>query len=131
MTLMHECVTDECGVYSRDSKSLFFILIIAPSTPPEGVTITAVTATEITVSWSEPLDINKNGIIRNYDVQLLELETGSLTNVSTSNTGITLTSLHPYYQYEVSVAAVTTERGPFSAAVSATTDEAGLCRCIQ
>ena len=44
---------------------------------------------------------------------------------STSDTKITIASLHPYYVYEVSVAAVTIDTGPFSPVLIVTTDEAG------
>ena len=83
-------------------------------------------ATDIVLTWTEPLEDQINGIIRSYDIKLIELDTSAVIFKNTSNTEITVTSLHPYYRYEISVAAVTIERGPFSLALSITTEQAGI-----
>ncbi len=88
--------------------------------------ISDVSSTEIFIIWNEPLDEYTNGIIRSYDIKLIELDTGTIIMENVVNTEITLTSLHPYYVYEVSIAAITTERGPFSAPLTVTTDPAGM-----
>ena len=90
------------------------------------MTIDGVSSTHIAISWSLPPEIDHNGIIRSYDVKITELETNTVIMQSTVNTEITVTSLHPYYQYEVLVAAVTTHRGPYSSALTITTDPAGM-----
>ena len=56
--------------------------------------------------------------------------------MNVTNTSLTLTSLHPYYVYSFSVAAVTVGIGPYSTAINTTTDEDGtilfyaLCRVL-
>ena len=68
-----------------------------------------------------------NGIIRKYVLKLAEVETNAIRfiNESIAHTEIIISSLHPYYQYKVSVAAVTIATGPFSTPLSVTTSEAG------
>lgn len=77
------------------------------------------------ITWEEPMNELVNGIIRRYDVKVYEVETNTTTITDTVDDHIALTSLHPYYQYHISVAAVTIERGPFSSPVLVKTDEAG------
>ena len=79
------------------------------------------------IIWAEPLKNQINGIIRKYVLKLAEVETNTIRfiNESTAQTEIIVSSLHPYYQYEVSVAAVTIATGPFSTPLSVTTNEAG------
>ena len=99
--------------------------LIAPTSPPEDVTITNVSSTEIYISWTEPLEDQINGIIRNYEIELAEVETNVIITETTAHNEIIVSSLHPYYQYKVSVAAVTIATGPFSTPLSVTTKEAG------
>lgn len=105
---------------------VFLSIRIAPSTPPESIAIESVSSTEIVVSWIEPDQENQNGIIRRYDVKVIEIETDAVITQSTVDDLITLSSLHPYYQYKISVAAVTIEKGPYSSNISVTTDPAGM-----
>lgn len=82
-------------------------------------------STQILITWNDPPEDDFNGIIRSYDIQLEEQETQTVTVLTSVTTQITLSSLHPYYNYNISVAAVTVSRGPFSSPVSVITDEAG------
>ena len=79
------------------------------------------------IIWAEPFKNQINGIIRKYVLKLAEVKTNTIRfiNESTAQTEIIVSSLHPYYQYEVSVAAVTIATGPFSTPLSVTTNEAG------
>jgi len=52
-------------------------------------------------------------------------ETGQYTQNRTTNTVFTAENLHPYYNYKISVAAVTVAMGPFSAALSQQTPQDG------
>ena len=56
---------------------------------------------------------------------LLETNTGLQSYHNTTDTNAALSSLHPYYTYECSVAAVTVSYGPFSVSISIQTEEAG------
>ena len=78
-------------------------------------------------TWLELPDIDKNGIILYYEIQVVEYETGILWTYFTVTRDINIASLHPYYNYIGTVAAHTiVGSGPFSSAVSVQTDQAGL-----
>lgn len=116
--------TDEAGNKVHLIFGIDCPFLLAPSAPPEDITIDDVTSTEISISWSEPLEDYTNGIIRSYNVSAIEVETGTTITEKTLNTELTLSSLHPHYHYQVSVAAVTVESGPYSSPLSVITDEA-------
>ena len=67
---------------------------------------------------------------------MTETDTGTVSTMNVTNTSLSLTSLHPYYVYSFSVAAVTVGIGPYSTAINTTTDEDGtiiiyaLCRVL-
>lgn len=68
-------------------------------------------------------------MIQQYTVQIRETETNIVTTLSTDHepTSVTVTSLHPYYTYSVTVAAGTTAGvGPFSHAVELQLPESGM-----
>ena len=100
----------------------------APSSSPEKVTSGTVTSTSIILSWQPPPLESQNGIIRSYEIILVELETGTTFLYNTTETTITISSLHPYYVYEYRVAAVTVATGPFSDPLSVQTLPAGKTR---
>ena len=75
--------------------------------------------------WEPPED--PNGYIREYRVNVTEVETGRMFQLITNTTGITIGSLHPYYTYNCTVSAVTIGPGPFSPAITVRTDEDGRC----
>ena len=47
-------------------------------------------------------------------MNVTEVLTGTLMHLDTSATSIAIPSLHPYYQYEYTVAAYTVSVGPYS-----------------
>ena len=91
-----------------------FCLSLAPSGPPQLVSAQDVSPTYVILAWDPPLLEVRNGIIQNYIIRIIELETGRALNLSTTTTSINVTSLHPYYNYNCTVAAVTSGTGPFS-----------------
>ena len=100
---------------------------IVPSAPPSEVTGHALSSTIISITWLELPDIHKNGIILYYEVKVVENETGTLWTFFAVNMDINIASLHPYNSYICTVSAYTiVGSGPFSAAVSVRTDQAGL-----
>ena len=68
----------------------------------------------IQISWSLPLPEEQNGITRNYTVNITVGETRQHIQLKTTNTTITAEGLHPYYNYHISVAAVTIAIGPYT-----------------
>ena len=78
------------------------------------------------MNWQPPADGHRNGIITEYIISLVDLETGNVTQLSTTDISIFITSLTPFTIYEVTVAAHTTGgRGPFSGINTVQTDESG------
>lgn len=61
-----------------------------------------------------PPTADHNGIIRYFVIIITEIDTGSKFELTAEATLEVVSSLHPFYTYEVVVAAVTTDIGPFS-----------------
>ena len=102
----------------------------APTASPQTVSGSSVSSTSISLSWLPPASGSQNGIIRRYDIQLVENETGNVFNYNTTETSLTISSLHPYYNYQCSVAAYTVGLGPFSDPVVIQTPEDGMVGCL-
>ena len=89
-------------------------LSLVPSSPPDDLTGEALSSTSIVLSWQPPVPEMQNGIIRLYNVTVLETNTGNTFISIATYTNITISSLHPFYTYHCSVAAITIGIGPFS-----------------
>ena len=82
----------------------------------------------VTLTWSEPEPELINGIIRHYLIYLLHVASPpavSSHRTSSSATTHTISGLHPYTHYSISVAAVTISAGPSSDNVEFLTEEDG------
>ena len=102
-----------------------------PTSPPQNVTTTVLSSTEIQVNWNEVLEIDQNGIITEYEVMYEPLMTfgGLITTltVNTTNLSITLMDLEEYVEYSISVRAYTSVGpGPYSVGIVNTTFEDGI-----
>ena len=97
----------------------------APNAAPEALVAVNVSSTSIVLSWSPPPTSQQNGIIREYTVNITEVETASLTVLSSTTTSLLVPSLHPYYTYECAVSAYTVDNGPYSEVLTVTTSEDG------
>lgn len=75
--------------------------------------------------WESPAFEATNGVIQQYVVQVVELDTGRQFMVSTNTTEVTLEDLHPYYTYSSRVAAETIAVGPFSTPLTIQLSEDG------
>ena len=80
-----------------------------PSAPPQNVTGEAINSTAIIISWNPPAITEQNGIIILYTINLLEVPTQrALAYLREGQlTMLVIDSLHPYYDYECSVGALT------------------------
>ena len=98
--------------------SLNFFLFKAPTGPPENVSVNVFSSTEIKVSWNEVAEIDRFGVIIEYEVMYEPLVTfGVLTVLSsrTSNQFIIISGLQEDIQYNISVRAYTSVGpGPYS-----------------
>ena len=116
------CTCHCCNHYSP--------LYPVPDGPPRDVNTTALSSTELHVSWNEVPEIDRNGIITMYEVMYEPLMTfdGQLQtlNVTTNSTSINLNGLQEYVNYNISVRAYTSEGpGNYSEEVTTRTLEDG------
>ena len=82
---------------------------LVPSAAPENLTGEALSSTSIIISW-KPLPIEEqNGIIIHYTIHLLEVPTNRTLTYEQEgqHTMLVIDLLHPYYDYECTVGAVT------------------------
>ena len=100
----------------------------APTAAPRNFRAVVNSAFEAELSWSAPVSDKQNGVIINYVVNITEDDSGGKFQESTSSTSLTIDdNLRPYYTYTCAVAAETSSGlGPFSSAISFTTDEHGM-----
>ena len=85
----------------------------------------APSSTSLDSEWSAPPQGSQNGIIRSYVVRVYEVITNTTLTYNTTEESLTVGFLHPHYQYQVSVAAVTVGQGPFSDAATIQTPQDG------
>jgi len=86
-----------------------------PETAPLQFRVEAIDSRTLVLSWEAPNPEDRNGIIRQYTVNITELDTRTLTQLVTNDTTITAFSQHPYYTYSCVVAAETSVGlGPFT-----------------
>ena len=97
----------------------------AVSAPPAEVEYTSVTSTSVSLRWQPPPSDSHNGVIRSYLVEVVERETGNTVSRETTDLELTVAALHPYYNYELSVSAVTVSPGPYSDPLAVQTLEDG------
>ena len=85
----------------------------------------AVDSSTIQLSWFAPDKDDHNGIIREYRVNVTEIETGQQVQRAVTTTSVVIATLHPFYTYSWTVAAVTVDEGPYSPTSTVTTPEDG------
>ena len=108
------------------------LCITVPTSPPQNVTATVLSSTEIQVNWTEALEMDQNGIITEYEVMYEPLMTfGVLTNeilvVDSLNLSIDLMYLEEFVEYNISVRAYTSMGpGPYSMGIIRRTFEDGM-----
>ena len=105
--------------------NLLYFSIVASSSPPRLLVVTAMNSHSINISWSPPPLDKVNGIIQYYFVNISVMETSQTLYFQTTDTSVSLNDVHPHYTYTVVVAAVTIAIGPFSTEQSITTPQDG------
>lgn len=100
-------------------------IFTAPTAPTLSVEASVFNSSAVSLSWRPPSVDSQNGIIVNYTIRLLERATENIHIINTDgpHTEIFVTSLHPHYIYEFTVAAQTVDIGPFSSASIVKTNE--------
>ena len=109
----------------------FFVcmLFTAPSAAPQNPTSTTLNATAIQVQWEVVPEIDQNGIITFYEVQIdpAQFQDVSYVNVSEgSELVLVFDELEEFVEYNFTIRAYTSAGpGPFSDITTSRTDEAG------
>ena len=100
-----------------------------PATPPQNVQATAISSTEIMVTWGEIPGLDQNGIITDYEVQIEPLQFPadiSVDLLTTTSLSIVVIGLQEYVFYNINVRAYTSVGpGPYSDPVTERTFEDG------
>ena len=108
-----------------------FSNFVVPNVPPNNVQAITRSSTAILVTWEQVPEIDRNGIITQYEVEFNqstfnEISTSNLTTTDGSQLMVELEGLEEYVEYTVRVRAFTSVgHGPFSAAVVNRTLEDG------
>ena len=97
------------------SVSLSACLSVVPSGFPGMLTVTSLTSTNISLTWTPITCIEQNGIITSYDIQYGQRSTRDMMITTSSATSHTISDLLPFTYYTFRVAGVNSEgMGPFS-----------------
>ena len=92
--------------------------VLEPSLPPQNVTVIAVNATSILMTWRPPIKEGQNGFIQAYSINVTGIHTQEDFTISVNSTEATVGNLKPFLSYHFTLAAVTIGRGPFSKPVT-------------
>ena len=99
---------------------------VVPSGSPENFSGMSPSSDTIVLTWDLPLMQNRNGIIRDYIINVTALDTEENSQYVTSDRNLTLDSLMPFSTYAFIVAARTAVgAGPFSTVITIRTLEDG------
>ena len=99
---------------------------LAPSLPPDSLEIVVTSSRSAAISWEPPPAESHNGIIRDYLVVVHHVLKGTDDSFTAFSNVLNVSSLIPFTQYKIKVAAVTVEAGPFTIEQSITTFEDGI-----
>ena len=86
----------------------------------------AVNSTTIQLQWQPPLFSDQNGVIRSYLINISVVETRATLQLTSQNTAINISGLHPHYTYTLTVAAVTIGPGPYGLMLTIRMPEDGM-----
>ena len=121
------------------SCTLLSPLLLVPNAPPDNVQALTSSSTAILVIWDPVPEIDRNGIVTQYEVEFSqstfnEISTSNLTTTNGSVQMVELEGLEEYVEYSLRVRAYTSVGpGPFSVAVVNRTLEDGewssVCAC--
>ena len=89
----------------------------APSRSPGNVRVTVRSSREARMDWELPARQYWNGIISSHILEVTEIETGEVRQITTSVNHRVLANLHPHYNYQFRVASTAVNTGPYSSPV--------------
>ena len=102
-----------------------FLIIAAPSGPPQSISGSVISSTSLQLSWSPPLSVHQNGLIQSYTILVFEQQTNTTIEKHQNflQTTIVLNNLQPNYDYTLSVAAHTVALGPYGSVIIRTSED--------
>lgn len=98
---------------------------IAPSGYIQSPIVSIMTSSELNVTWLAPPLDQQNGIITHYVIKIVEVISSISFQYKSNTTWLFVGDLHPYYTYNITIATVTIEQGPFSSGITITMPETG------
>ena len=124
---MPEDGMDNCNYYLHFLCSLLSLTLstAVPSSAPVHLQGSAVNSTTIQLQWEPPPLSDQNGVIRSYYINVSVAETGSSFQLTAGINAVNVSTLHPFYTYTMTVAAVTVGPGPYGLPLSIKTPEDG------
>ena len=102
-----------------------FLLTAVPTMAPESPSAVVRNSRAIFCTWDPPPQDHQNGVIIEYRINVTEIITGRVFVRLSTMTSLELTSLHPNYEYQWVVTAVTIDVGPYTSVVTIRTPEDG------
>ena len=95
----------------------------SPRAPPMMLLQSNLQSRSVEIYWKAPTAAMQNGVIRYYNIEAYESNTGNNLTYQTpsSQERFTLNNLHPYYSYAIRVSAVTVVPGPLSSPINVNT----------
>ena len=109
---------------SPDTTFLYSV----PSYPPLNLSVYVQNSTHAMVMWEDPDQDQHNGVITDYRVKLIETDTlDTFPILTVILMPLMLPDLHPFYTYQLQVAAATSVGvGPYTQLFAFRMDEAGI-----
>ena len=90
----------------------------APNGSPQNATVAVLDSNRIECSWLPPLPEEVNGVVTGFVIRITGQDSDERIELQTNGTNLQIESLHPFYSYVFTVAAVTEAgTGPFSPVV--------------
>ena len=108
-----------------DRNCYMYYSFLAPYSAPTILSADLVKSTSFVVKWELPPLHEINGYIRYFVLNITEVETMAITTIRVYKVTRKISNLHPYYNYTLTVAMMTTSIGPYSQPFSVQTKEAG------
>ena len=97
----------------------------APTGSPTQVRVISFDSSTISLAWEPPPFSDRNGDIALYHLTTTEQETQTGFEYNSTTQRYTLTHLHPYYNYQISIAAETVGVGPYTSGLLQQTMQSG------
>ena len=101
--------------------------LTVPGGPPENFTVDVISSTQIQLMWQPPASGIRNGLVRFYRISVIEVQTNNsyFYTQPSGSLALQIDFRHPFYDYVCSVAAATTEVGPYTSPLTVRTFQDG------